>query len=64
MPDNSAEIAEIELMLNSGISETQVGQTKTKVDTKSLERRLAYLRATDDTLGATAKLKVIQVNLS
>lgn len=63
MPDNSAEIAEIEELLNSGITETQVGVTKTKVDVKSLRLRLAYLKATDDTGNQSRKSKVIQVNL-
>ena len=64
MPDHSAEIAEIESILNSGVTETQVGSTKTKVDHKTLRERLQFLKDDDDTGNQTAKPKVIRASLS
>lgn len=64
MPDNSAEIAELEAVLNDAVTETQVGATKTKIDLKAAERRLAYLQETDDSGNYTPKKKVVRLNLS
>lgn len=57
MADNSAEITEIETILNSGQTEISVDGLRTKVDFKELRKRLADLKATD---GATQTAKMVR----
>lgn len=47
MPDYSAEIAELEAIVNSGVDETTVDGTRTKANLEYARKRLAELRALD-----------------
>jgi hypothetical protein len=47
MPDYSAEIAELEEIVNSSVDQTAVDGTSTKVNLEHARKRLAELRALD-----------------
>ena len=49
MADNSAAIAAIETILNSGVDSTTVDGLSVRHDLQMLRKRLAELKATDDT---------------
>jgi len=48
MPDYSKQIAEMEAILNSGITSTESAGVRTTIDLDALRRRLNELRAQDD----------------
>lgn len=49
MADNSARIAELEALLQSGVTSTSINGTTTTVDLSEIRRQLDILRRTDDT---------------
>lgn len=51
MPDNSAKIAEIEEILNSGATSTSVDGLSVSIDLEALRRRLIELKRTDTSGG-------------
>ncbi len=50
MPDNSAKIAKIRSLLETGVSSTAVGDVSNSIDRESLRKELRRLEAEDDTL--------------
>lgn len=63
MPDNSAAIAKIENLLNTGATEAEIDGQKVKLDHTALRRRLRELQATHDD-ATTPRPRVAQVDLS
>ena len=57
MADYSAEIAQIETILNSGTRSVSVDGMSTAYDHDSLRKRLAELRALDDSTLAAGKAR-------
>lgn len=49
MPDNSAEIARLKAILNSGAKSGMVDGEAVTFDTESIRKQLALLQGTDDT---------------
>lgn len=50
MADNSKEIAEIQEILNSGVTSTETADVRTTIDLDFLQKRLTTLIQTDDNL--------------
>jgi hypothetical protein len=53
MPDNSAKIAELRTLLESGVSSSSVDGVSTSIDRESVRKELRRLEQADD----TARLK-------
>jgi hypothetical protein len=51
MPDYTAEIAQIDATLNSGVKSIEVDGTKSNIDTAALERRRRWLVANNTGAG-------------
>ena len=52
MADNTAKIAELEAILQSGVTTITIAGTTTQIDLNVIRRQLQDLRATDDTQAA------------
>ena len=61
MADNSAEIAEIEAILNSGASSITIDGNTTRWDLNALRKRLVDLKATDD--NSNKRNRLLTINL-
>jgi len=64
MPDNSAQIAELESILNTGAKKITTDGQSVEVDLAQVRRRLAELRATDTaTAAADKRVRSAQIKL-
>lgn len=63
MADNTAKIAELEAILQQGITSISVAGTTTQIDLNVIRQQLRDLRATDDTQ-ATRKPRIATLDVS